>query len=381
MSCTKLVSKAVVLLIGLGAGQLLQAQVYSVLYSFSGGLDGGQPLASLVRDSAGNLYGTTSTGGGTGLGNVFKLDTSGNRTLVHGFSGADGSNPQAPVIRDTAGNLYGTTISGGTAGLGVVFKINKSNQETVLHSFTGGVDGAHPVAGLVRDPAGNLYGTTLNGGTSNQGTVFKVTKTGVETVLYSFSGGSDGGQPYGALVRDSAGNLYGTTSSGGAASLGTVFKIDPSNTESVIHSFAGGSSDGASPQAGLIRDSAGNLYGTTSQGGGGEVGGTVFKIGPTGTETILYTFTGGTDGGEPLASLVRDKKGNLYGTTSAITTTFGTIFEIAKAGTFSTLYSFSGGSDGSQPYAGLILDSTGNLYGTTRFGGTGNSGVVFKLVP
>jgi uncharacterized repeat protein (TIGR03803 family) len=224
--------------------------------------------------------------------------------LLHSFTGgADGATPDAGLVLDAAGNLYGTTVAGGASNLGTVFKLDKTGKETLRYSFLGGADGATPYAGLILDGAGNLYGATEVGGASNSGTVFKLDTTGVETLLYSFTGGADGTPDVG-LVRDAAGNLYGTTFAGGAPSFGTVFKLDTTGTETVLYSFTGGA-DGGSPFGGLVRDAAGNLYGTTIEGGvdrapceadGYRGCGVVFKLDPTGTETVLYTFTGGRTG-------------------------------------------------------------------------------------
>jgi len=265
-------------------------------------------------DTAGNLYGTTPFGGASGQagsGTVFKLDTSSNLTVLHNFTGSDGANPQAGLVMDKAGNLYGTTVFGGQpggGGSGTVFKLDTSLNLTVLHSFTPGSDGQEPYAGLIMDAAGNLYGTTRAGGSSTSsncqgtalggcGTVFKLDTSGNETVLYSFKGGDDGAVPYAGLVMDALGNLYGTTNQGGSGpctganavliGCGTVFKLDTSGNETVLHSFTGGSG-GAFPRndGRLVMDAAGNLYGTTAQGGSGPCGnlgglggcGTVFKL-------------------------------------------------------------------------------------------------------
>ena len=263
---------AVVLALAMIVPPSAQAQNYteSVLHSFAGRIDGTEPLFSgVIRDPAGNLYGTTYSGGTSNYGTVFKIDTSGNETVLYSFTGrADGRTPYAGLVRDQAGRLYGTTYNGGlrtamcTSGCGVVFEVNANGQEKVLHYFTGGADGALPIGGLIRDEAGNLYGTTQMGGASGSGTVFKLDATGVETVLYSFAGVPDGQYPFAGLIRDSAGNLYGTTSNGGAIGFGTVFKLDAAGHETVLYSFTGGS-DGGSPQAPLLRDKNGNLYGTT----------------------------------------------------------------------------------------------------------------------
>ena len=345
----------------------------TVLYSFSGGADGSEPVAGVIRDSSGNLYGTTQLGG-TGSGVVYKLDSSGHETVLYTFTGgADGGYPEAGVIRDSAGNLFGTTQLGGT-GAGVVFQLESNNHEKVLYSFTGGADGGQPYAGVIQDSAGNLYGTTNSGG-SGAGVVFKLDKTHHEVVLYSFTGGADGGTPNAGVIRDSeTGNLYGTTTFG-AQGAGVVFKLDTTGHETVLYSFTNGT-DGGYPYGGVIRDSAGDLYGTTN---GISKPGAIFKLDTTGQETVLYSFPSGPDGAIPLAGVVRDSAGNLYGTTYiGGPSDRGVVFKVDPTGHETVLYSFTGGADGGNPVAGVILDSTGNLYGTTDAGGIG-AGVVFKL--
>jgi uncharacterized repeat protein (TIGR03803 family) len=358
-----------------------RAKTLAVLYSFTGGMDGGTPFASVIRDREGNLYGTTSAGGASGLGTVFKLDKTGTETVLHSFAGspADGASPLlGSLVRDREGSLYGTTSAGGASGAGAVFKLDTTGTENLLYSFTGGADGGAPFAGLFRDEDGNFYGTTFLGGASEFGTVFKVDKTGSETVLYSFGGGADGGFPFAGVVREPEGNLYGTTVFGGSSGLGTAFKLDRRGVETVLHSFTGGV-DGGDPTAGLLRDGEGNLYGTTL-GGGGSGSGTVFKLDKSGMETVLYSFTGGVDGGGPTARVVRDQEGNLYGTTSAGGGSgFGTVFKLDKSGMETVLYSFTGGADGGAPRAGLLRDGEGNLYGTTSAGGGSGFGTVFRL--
>jgi uncharacterized repeat protein (TIGR03803 family) len=306
----------------------------TVLHSFGlSATDGASPMyGSLFRDAAGNLYGTTGYGGTHNSGTVFRVSPTGKETVLYSFAGGtDGGFPYAGVVRDKVGNLYGTTYVRGSGcapyGCGTVFKVNSSGAENVLYSFTGTPDGAHPY-GLVRDNVGNLYGTTAQGGTTGLGTVFEVNSAGKETAKYSFTGGTDGAIPYAGVVRDSAGNLYGTVAFAGANGLGVVFKVNTAGEETVLYSFTGGT-DGGIPFAGVIRDSAGNLYGTTTQGGAyGQ--GTVFKVDTTGTETVLHSFTGGTDGGFPYAPLVRDKAGNLYGTALySGAYGWGTVFKVA----------------------------------------------------
>jgi uncharacterized repeat protein (TIGR03803 family) len=229
---------AFVLVATIVATQSVQAQTFSVLYNFTGGSDGRTPYANLI-EASGSLYGTTHEGGAFGYGTVFKVDASGTETVLHSFAYTDGGYPWGNLLRDAAGNLYGTTKAGGTFGYGAVFKVDASGNETVLHNFAAGADGISPYGGLIRDPAGNLYGTTYGGFPNyGYGTVFKVDRSGIETVLYTFTGGAGGGKPlFGSMVRDAAGNLYGATSVGGTGGDGTVFKVDPSGTEAVLHTF------------------------------------------------------------------------------------------------------------------------------------------------
>ena len=304
-------------------------------------------------------------------------------TVLHSFgaTATDGATPSAGLIMDSSGNFYGTTETGGPNNVGTVFKITPTGTESVLHSFGAtATDGTLPFAGLVMDGSGNLYGTTTGGGPHSQGTVFKITPAGTETILYSFTGGSDGGNPEAGLLMDSGGNLYGTTDQGGSSDSGTVFKLTPAGNETILHSFAGGA-DGSLPRAGLIMDSSGNLYGTTYQGGSSN-NGTVFKITPSGAESVLHDFGAtATDGTLPLAGLIMDGNGNLYGTTSLGVGSEGTVFKITPAGTETILYTFTGGSDGGSPEAGLVIGGNGNLYGTTYAGGAGSLGTVFEITP
>jgi uncharacterized repeat protein (TIGR03803 family) len=295
----------------------------TVLYSFAGPPDAANPSGPLLLDKSGDLYGTTVWGGASDQGAVFKLSSTGEDTVLYSFAGyrSDGNNPEGGVISDPDGNLYGTTAGGGEGngcggyvyGCGILFELDPAGQETILHTFNGEGDGAHPWAGVLRDSAGNLYGTTVDGGTAGLGTIFKFDTAGTFTLLHSFAA-TDGAYPYGPVIRDSKGNLYGATYEGGAHSVGTVFKLSSSGTITVLHSFAG-NTDGAYPPAGLVRDSAGNLYGTTAQGGSSSNMGSVFKVDTSGKETILHSFTSPRQGMLPEAGLLLDKAGNLYGTT------------------------------------------------------------------
>jgi uncharacterized repeat protein (TIGR03803 family) len=363
-----------------------QGQTFKILHSFTGETDGAFPYAGLVQDSEGNFYGTTLSGEGkSGLGTVFELSKTGKETVLYTFTGgADGAFPNGGVIRDAEGSLYGTTTFGGdttcnSRGCGVVFKLSATGTETVLHTFTGGTDGEYPYAGVIRDSDGNLYGTTKDGGATH-GTVFKVSSSGEETILHSFTGLPDGGFPYGGLIQDAKGNLYGTTSLGGAYSSGTVFELNTAGEESVLFSFSG-AADGGNPWAGVIRDAAGNLYGTAEGGASGN--GVVFKLSPAGKETVLYNFKGRPDGRDPKGGLIRDAEGNLYGTTFiGGAYTRGTVFKLSAAGKETVLHSFckqSGCPDGQEIWSGLIQDAKGNLYGTAYFGGASGVGSVFEL--
>jgi uncharacterized repeat protein (TIGR03803 family) len=294
---------------------------------------------------------------------------------------ADGASPYAGLVQATNGNFYGTTaIDGG--GAGTVFRITPSGTLTTLHSFDG-ADGIAPVAGLVQATNGKFYGTTQQGGVDGLGTVFKITAGGTLTMLYSFcaqNGCADGASPYAGLVQGTNGNLYGTTSHGGGANGGgTVFKITPSGTLATLHSFAGYPTDGANPQAGLVQATNGKLYGTTSS-GGANGGGTIFKITPSGTLTTLHSFDN-TDGANPQAGLVQAADGDFYGTTEyGGVSGWGTVFKITPSGTLTTLHSFNI-ADGELPVAGLVQATNGKLYGTTSSGGANGGGTVFKITP
>jgi uncharacterized repeat protein (TIGR03803 family) len=309
------------------------------------------------------------------------------------------------LIRDAHGNLYGTTQFGGSPecyegyGCGTIFEVTAAGKETVLHSFAGEADGKLPAAGLIADSNGDIYGTTEFGGSGEfgYGVVFKLdAHNNKETILYRFCSEencADGGYPEAALIRDTRGNLYGTTTVGGA-NYGVVFKLDPSGKETLLHTFTGGA-DGANPYSNLIRDSQGNFYGTTQYGGNlsgcaGEGCGVVFELDTMGNETVLYAFTGGTDGSNPRAGLIRDAEGSLYGTTqyggnsNSCEGGCGVVFKLDSSGNETVLHAFCSEvncTDGSFPLAGLISDGKGNGYGTTWFAGDPNCycGTVFKI--
>jgi uncharacterized repeat protein (TIGR03803 family) len=423
-----------------------EAPAYTVLYTFTGA-DGANPQAALIRDGNGNLYGTTFSGGdlnkcgGAGCGVVFGLDRSGVETVLYRFeAGVDGAGPAADLLRDEAGNLYSTTHGGGDvsgchlevgvpwSGCGVVFKVDRTTgKETTLYAFTGSKDGGGPSSGVIRDRAGNLYGTTVFGGGKacsffgmpGCGVVYKLDPAGKETVLHSFTGGADGLAPYGDLLLSWAGNLFGIGGNGGdttstfcgetvlkltgLAGCGTVFKIDPAGGFTVLHTFHG-TDGGPFPDGWLVRDHRGNIYGMTGNGGilsdcSGLGCGVVFRLDRNGKETVLHSFTGGADGAVTSASVVRDRAGNLYGTTSSggdVSHTpcagvggCGVVFKLDPAGKETVLHTFTGGADGANPSANLLLGKDGNLYGTAQDGGEAGCsapgtplpgcGVVFKI--
>jgi uncharacterized repeat protein (TIGR03803 family) len=392
ISITNKLMPAFALVIGLGASAIpgAQAQTFSVFHNFAGSSDGANPLNGLTADGAGNLYGTASSGGAFNNGVVFKIGGS-VQSVLHNFEGgADGVGPQGALIVDNAGNIYGTTMSGGASGAGTVFRVTATGQEKVLYSFTGAADGSAPQAGLARDPAGDLYGTTTAGGTNGNGTVFKLSRPArkgaawTEKVLYSFGTGTDGATPVARVILD-AGNLYGTTSAGGAYGYGTVFQLTPSGsgwTETILHNFEN-EDDGAVPYAGLISDK-GNLYGAATEGGAAS-GGTIFELTPSGggwTFTVLYSNPGWGISGA-FRDVLMDRSGNIYGTTHCDGAyNAGTVYKLTPASgswTYTSLYVFTGGSDGLYSYSNLVIKD-GSVYGTTNQGGANGLGVIFRIV-
>lgn len=302
-------------------------------------------------------------------------------STIYSFAGEpDGSTPYGPLIRDAEGNLYGTTGHGGADNAGTVFKIDNQGVETILHSFNGASNGGGPFAGLARDHEGNLYGTTGYGGAHNLGTVFKVSPTGEARVLYSFSGPPDGASPFAGVILDAQGNIYGTTSNGGTGSCpavgqegcGSVYVLTKSGNERVIYSFQGGESDGAFPNSLLVRGADGNFYGTTSTGGClySPTCGTVFRITKDGVEKVLHRFGGDNDGAGP-NGVIFGPGGILYGTTySGGGNDGGMVFGLTLAGAEIILYHFgSTSNDGINPGAGLLWYGGETFYGTTEMGG------------
>jgi uncharacterized repeat protein (TIGR03803 family) len=389
------------LFMGFVFGTFAQAQSFTTLYSFTG-RDGYTPQAGIVRDKAGNVYGTTWWGGRSDYGVVFKVTPDGTETVLHSFCSlrncVDGAHPGAPLVPDNTGNIYyGTTAGGGSGtncgnnGCGAVFKIDTTGNETVLHSFAGGTsDGCHPFQGLVRDTAGNLYGTTVSCGSSGHGEIFRIDSGGNETILHNFAGGSDGGSPAGGhLVMDKAGNMYGLASEGGSKNCnygcGVLYKLTAKGKFTILHRFAGGMSDGCDPQGSVVQDKAGNLYGTTLECGSNSYG-IIWKVGKAGTETILHNFAGGTsDGCYPWAGLARDSKANLFGVTSGCGAgSDGTLYELSTKDTLILLHSFAG-TDGANPVGEVLRTARGVMYGTALGGahqcGSIGCGTVWKYLP
>lgn len=388
--------------------QPAQAQTFSVIHNFTGGLDGRNPYAGLTMDAAGNLYGTTCGAacafGASNGGTVFRLSKKGPGwlvTVLYTFRGGnDGAGPAARVIIGPNGSLYGTTMYGGGSGCGgsgcgTVFNLRPPPSvsptvfggwtETTLYSFQGGSDGAAPAFGdLVFDQSGNIYGTTSYGGTANQGLVFELTPSGSgwkENVLYSFAGLYDGNGPLGGVVFDQSGNLYGTTMLGGDGDYGMVFELTPSESgwaEMILHSFQGGN-DGSYPIAGMAPGSYGNV-GTTSV-GGANGGGTVFILN---NPMFLYSFPGNNYNYQwpgPWSNLT-------YGSIGPTSTTFadgahqyGSVFYMYGCAGWDavTLHDFTGGLDGAYPISSVVFDANGNIFGTTSAGGADGSGVVFEI--
>jgi uncharacterized repeat protein (TIGR03803 family) len=313
---------------------------YSVLYSFTGGADGQTPAGGVtIDDATGDLYGTATFGGEAANGVIYKLSATGKLTVLDAFDGAnDGASPVGTLVRDKMGNFYGAAEFGGAGDDGTIFKLTAKGKLKVLHAFNGS-DGIFPQGTLVRDRAGNLYGIAGQGGASGAGTVYRVAADGTFTLLYSFSGSSDGGYPVGGLALDKQGNLYGTTQLGGTSGRGIVFELGPEGKETLLYNFTGGS-DGAFPQGDLLRDKSGALYGTAESGGivncGGISCGTVFELAPDGTYKVLYSFLGGNDGAFPYAGLTA-KGQKLFGTTyigggshNCMNSSCGTVFSVKR---------------------------------------------------
>jgi uncharacterized repeat protein (TIGR03803 family) len=372
---------------------LSPAQTFTSLFSFDGKNGANPHYVNLVQGPDGNLYGTAYTSTGSG-GTVFKITTEGALTTLHtfcpkGYPCTDGDQPDAGLMLATSGNFYGTTMNGGAHNDGTIFEITSQGKLTTVHSFDG-MDGTEPEVGVIQATNGDLYGTTTEGGTSGEGTIYQLNSANKLTSLLSFNG-ANGIYPDARLVQGTNGNFYGTTYEVNSGD-GTVFEITPEGKLTTLHTFH--STDGGGPTGALIQATNGNFYGTTVGGGANanRGGGTVFEITPAGKFTLLYSFCSKvdcTDGSTPYAGLIQATDGNLYGTTFAggantdsCNGGCGTIFKITTSGHLTTLYSFcakSACTDGSAPQGGLVQHTNGILYGTTYYGGTDGLGTVFSL--
>ncbi|HWY16857.1 MAG TPA: choice-of-anchor tandem repeat GloVer-containing protein [Rhizomicrobium sp.] len=366
------------------------ASSFKVLYSFTGGSNGGYPM-SLTRDSNGNLYG--AEGQPAGYGSVFKLAPNGSLDIYYLLKGGEGA---SGVFVDSNGSLW-VTVSGGGTGCGVIFEIRPTGREVLKHTFTGSpTDGCNPTATLITNQHGEFYGTSIGGGKYNGGSVFKLASDGSESLLHSFGLERGGNFPYAGLLMDGSGNLYGTDAGEGRKDSGTVFKIVPDGAETVLYTFKGPPRDGSVSDGTLITDQLGNFYGTLRDGGlagcdSNEGCGAVYQLTPDGVETILHFFTGKHgDGGNPVGGLIADQADNFYGTTyyggggcSIDVYGCGMVFKFTPDGTETSLYSFSkkNGANGAFPISGVVADSSGNLYGTAYSGGAYGYGTVFKVTP
>jgi len=370
--------------------QSTRAQSFSVIHNFTGGTDGANPLNGLMMGAGGYMYGTTSAGGAYGNGTVFRLAPTGILQTIYAFQGgSDGSAPQSFLIADSSGRLYGTTSAGGAFGGGTVFRIT-NNTKTILHSFGSGSDGSAPLGGLVFDSAGNLYGTTSAGGAHGNGAVFMLSLSGPlwrETVLYSFGTGTDGAVPYAGVTLDSAGDVLGTTSAGGTGGYGTIFQLTKAHgwAETVVYNFQN-QNDGGVPYAGLIADGHGNFYGAATE-GGSQGGGSIFELTPAGSGwnfTTIDSLAGWGISGT-FRNLILSPSGTLYATTHCDgQDSAGTVYELVPGAggtwTYTLLYSFTGGTDGLYSFSNLVTYAN-RLYGTTNQGGKYGAGVVFAVLP
>jgi len=375
LSRAKLLLLLALLFVALGANASV---VLTTLGSFTK-TNGAYPNAGLLQAADGFLYGTTTEGGSSNLGTVFRISPSGGDLVaLASFSGTNGANPEAGLLQQPGGDfsLYGTTLAGGISNFGTVFRMTTNGELSALVSFRG-TNGSSPYAGLARGDDGHFYGATFRGGTNGlpgYGVVFRVTTNGVLTPLASFAN-TNGAQPYAALQRGLDGSLYGTTQLGGAAGLGSVFKIGSNGVLTTIASFY--ITNGALPLGGVVQAADGHLYGTTLSGGANDKG-SIFRVTTNGNLTTLVSFAE-SNGASPFAGLIEGSDGSFYGTTAqGGTNAFGTVFQVTTNGSLTTLIAFNS-SDGGNPYAGLVQGLDGSLYGTTGNGGAHGFGTVYRV--
>jgi uncharacterized repeat protein (TIGR03803 family) len=358
--------------------KITPAGVLTVVHQFVYATDGGFPFGNLVKAADGNFYGLTSAGGSFSGGTIFKLTPAGVFTVLKHFNSADGIQPHGQLAIGTDGNFYGVTYRGGANGFGTIFKLTTTGVYSVLKSLTFATDGGYALGSLVRASDGNFYGITSDGGTNGDGTIFKVTPTGVYTVLRHLKATTDGGSSRSNLVQAADGFLYGMNYAGGTHGTGVIFKISTSGTFTVLRNLTL-ATDGGYPFGTMIVGTDGSLYGTNSAGGVAN-GGTIFKMTTAGVYTVLKALTLATDGGTPKGSLFKGSDGNYYGLNSdGGSNLFGTAFKISATGTYTVLTRFNGGLNGGAPLESLIQATDNAFYGTTSIGGTTNTGTVFKI--
>jgi uncharacterized repeat protein (TIGR03803 family) len=382
-----LLSYAAALSLATALGTQASAATFETLYSFTN-TSGARPFSNVRIDAQGNLFGTTTSGpnGNFGLGTVYRFGADGSMAILHSFDGADGQVPIGGLAGDPAGNMYGTTTGGGANGRGTIFRIDPNGNLATLHALQLST-GANVENAMISDASGNLYGVAGSGGTGGPyagGTLFRYSSSGEYTVLHDFTSVFTAGVPIGSPVLDPFGNIYGTTVYGGIGGNygnGTIFRLASDGTFSLVHKFD--AINGALPFGRLVSDSQGNIFGTASQGGGSTGGGVIFKLALDGTYSVLHAFDSTAEGYYPVGGLTIDAAGNLFGSTSrgGANGDYGTLFRLSADGTFSTLHEFAGGSGGLRPvaYGWLEADSVGNLYGTTVLGGDFDYGTIFKL--
>lgn len=359
--------------------KMTPAGAITIIKQFNSAIDGASPHGELIKGTDGNFYGMTSAGGTNTYGTIFKLTPSGTYTVLRHLSYAsDGSNPRGHLVQAQDGNFYGITRGGGANGFGTIFKITPSGTYTVLRSFNGTTDGGSSYSSLTMGTDGNLYGITYSGGTFNLGTIFKITTGGTFTVLRSFNGTTDGGNSQSDLTLATDGNFYGTCYSGGTTGNGTIFKITPSGTYTVLKNLAS-TTDGATPYGNLFQNSDGVLFGM-NRGGGANNNGTAFKITTAGVYTVLHSFVSATEGSTPNGGFVKGDDGDFYGMTSyGGVNVGGTAFKMTAAGTVTVLAGFNGATQGNAPYESLVKGADYAYYGTTTSGGTYGFGTIFKI--
>ncbi|MFT3682978.1 MAG: T9SS type A sorting domain-containing protein [Ferruginibacter sp.] len=360
--------------------KMTPAGVYTVLRHFNYATDGTNPKGHLVQGKDSAFYGITYGGGANGVGTIFKITSTGTFTVLrHLNKTTDGGQSYSSLLEGTDGNLYGATYSGGTNSYGTIFKITKAGVFTVLRHLSSTTDGAYPQGDLIQATDGAIYGSCYSGGSKGNGTIFKITTAGVFTVLRHLTSSTDGGNPFGNLYQHTDGALYGLNRTGGTSTSGTAYKITTGGTFTILHSFVP-ATEGSTPNGGFTRGSDGNLYAMTNTGGAYGFG-TAFRMTTTGTVTVIAAFNGAKNGNTPMESLVKGKDSAYYGTASiGGAYGHGTIFKIC-AGVTTTLYSFNRNVTGGTPQGSLIQATDGNFYGTTSDGGNGGSGTIFRITP